>query len=747
MAFNLNRAFAAYADAKALGPHPSFMDRTTPVATYSPGNAGREAPLISQQEAMRHSDAYGGRQAIDWVYDCIGLYSDPAATAPFLLQKDDGTKLVRNKTKGTPPDHEVGPDDLYRLLDEPNPFMGYTELLSLLVVDLLLVGNGYWLKWRNSESGKPLALYRLSPGYVKIKAGPFGPERYEYQPPGARKPMKIAPADILHFRRPNPHSPYYGMGVIQGAGRSMDLELAITDTMASYYENKADPSLIVQSERRVPRDVFTKLRAQLRARTAGTRNSGELLLLESGLKASTLSTNARDALFQELSTMSRDRIFAQFRVSPMLFGLLDEATGSNKVSDLRREFDNYTLRPFLARLSETISHALTSAWGVTYSIDYRPMLPPEEAVKVGGEIAKLPGVKVRELRRQYSQFGIEESTGDPEIDEYVLNMPTPEADAEGMVIDPATGKRVRSSSVGADRPLPGEAGRPPKGENTRGFGSAGGKALSLDEIDAHLYAMALEQKALNAAGEKVTVGNVLQGEQRPSDTFADARQRDIDSVTISTAAQLRDAATQLERGLLDTVEGKALKTSDIVKRVRQSDAWVTFKERVQEILESAARDAAMSGVVHADRVPEDDVDYDAIVKAVVHRPDGLRSIIKTVRDRVVAKVKEARDSDAERSDYQAAVRAAVSDWSATQAVTVADSEATEAYNEAVLTTLEMSGEDKVYVVEEYDAPDEACQDARGQVWDIDFARQHRKEHPRCRRAFLSVADTASADVN
>lgn len=68
-----------------------------------------------------------------------------------------------------------------------------------------------------------LALYRLAPSYVKIKPGSYGPKSYEYQPPGAKDPIYLDPADVIHFRRPNPHSAYYGLGVIQAAGRAMDL--------------------------------------------------------------------------------------------------------------------------------------------------------------------------------------------------------------------------------------------------------------------------------------------------------------------------------------------------------------------------------------------------------------------------------------------------------------------------------------------------------------------------------------------
>ena len=728
MNFDLARALTRQAEGKALAAHPAFQSRA-PVSVYSP-NKPREGALISQQEATRHLDAYGGGQAIDWVYDCIGLYSDSVSTAPYSLSRPDGTKLVRSKTDGTPPEYEVGPKELYDLLDKPNPFMLYDELFALTVIDLLLVGNHYWFKWNWNTPAA--ALYRLAPSHVKIKPGPYGPEGYKYQPPGVRNPITIAPENIVHFRRPNPHSQWYGMGVIQGAGRSMDLELAITDTMASYYENRADPSMIVQSERRVPRDVFNKLRAQLRARVTGASNAGELLVLEAGLKASSLSTSASDALFDALGKMSRDRVFTKFRASPMLFGLMDESSGSNKVADARREFDNYSLRPFMDKLQRQITHAIAEDFNCVYTIDHRSILPAEEAIKVGESVAKLPGVKVREVRRQYEQFGIEESTGDPEIDNLVINVPGEEMDENGQGVDGGEGL--------ADQPLGGEPGRPPLVKNTGAFGVASakvreGKALGIDEISERLAE--LEGKAVNAAGEKVTVGNRLQGEKRPDDSFGAARQVDLDTITASVAGELRDASVALERALLDHVEGKALKSSDLVSRIKRSEAWTTFKARVTAILEEGAKRAAASGVMHSGLAPEDDIDYDEIAAGVVHRPEGVRSIIATLRDRIVARVKEARTANAERHEFEAAVRSVIAEWADKQAVTIADTEAVHAYNEATLTAAEVSGVQKVYVTDG-DDHDEACKEANGQVWDIGVARVRRLEHPRCRRAFLPL---------
>jgi phage portal protein BeeE len=122
-----------------------------------------------------------------------------------------------------------------------------------------------------------------------------GHRRLRVRRAGCRQAGDRDPPQVIHFKLANPHSPYYGLGLIQGAGRAADLELALTDSQASYFENHAMPSLAVQSDRRVPRDVFKKIRAQLRARTQGSRNAGELLVLEAGLKLAAGRAERRQA--------------------------------------------------------------------------------------------------------------------------------------------------------------------------------------------------------------------------------------------------------------------------------------------------------------------------------------------------------------------------------------------------------------------------------------------------------------------
>lgn len=717
----LQRALRAQAEGKALGAHPALMS-ADPISTYALGAARQDATL-SQREAARHVQAYGGDQAIDWIMDCVRLYADTTSTAEWHLERD-GKRLLRTKNDGSPADSDTGPADLYELLDKPNPFMLYDELVDLLVIDLLLVGNAYWYKHNMTSDGKPLALYRCAPAYMKLVPGPQGPKRYEYQPPGTKSPLKLQPEQVMHFKLPNPHSAYYGLGVIQGGGRSFDLELALTDRQASYYENAAEPSMIVQSERRVPRDVFHKLRAQLTARASGSRRSGDLLVLEAGLKADTLSPSAQQALFDVMTKLSRDRIFAMFRCAPVLMGIMDESSGSNKVADARREFDNKTMRPFLDKLQRRVSTWLCEPWNVDFKIDYNYVMPQEDVVEQGSKLAAIPGIKVRELRRFLRPIGVEESTGDAEIDEMVLNLPgedlTNGADPNAI----------------PDRNLAGEPGRPPNAGNTRAFPRGAqarqpqGKAIDFDDIERRMRIA--EVKAVQLREQQPFK---LVGPDRPSDLLAGTRDADVDAAVGTITRGLRDGIHLLERDLMDHAEGKAL-DANLVRKIRTSSAWPAFENSLWDSIESGVAQAVSTASVHQGSLGrEANLDYEEIARRISHRPEGgVPTIIQNLKDETLKIVEDAAAANKSTEEIQTLIGRKMQTWRDGHIHTIALTEATHGYNAGTLAVASANGISRVLVEDGHDH-DAECAAADGSVWTIDHADRNRIEHPRCRRAF------------
>lgn len=729
-------------DGKAIPAHPALRDNGTPIEVVDLGDGRRRRGPFAQGEAKRHLNAYGGKNdAIDHVMNCVRLYCDAASSAPWHLEKK-GEKLRRPEEDAA--EGSIGPIALYNLLDSPNPYMDYEELVELLCIDILLVGNAYWYKWRSNEAGQPLAIYRLAPPYVKVIPGDMGIVGYEYKVPdsGQREPLKIDPKDIIHFKLPNPHSPYYGLGVVQGGARPMDLELALTDHQATYFEKGTNPSMVVQSERRIPRDVFKKLAAQMRGRYGGHRNAGELMVLEAGLTATSLAPNASQAQFENMSKLSRERVMEMFRVHPKLLGI-PTTDGTDKSTDAQRVFDHNTLQPFFNKLAKRVTRALSQAYDVDFVIDHRYRMPQEDQVKLAGDFASIPGVTVKEVR----EFLDLPPTGDKSIDDLVLNLPG----ADGMPGDTRNGF--------PDRNLPGEPGRPPNGENTAAFGTVGGGNRP-DLAKGSRARRPSERKALDTIIREIAALPVVEPEEKakvefteppavtvnpPEDPFGPRRDAEIDAITAQLAKDLRDAGHLLERELLDVVEGKAFNSKNLRSRLRNSDAWENFRSRVAAAIEASvraglSRAATMWGA--AGRQPEDSLDYEALAREVTWRSGGVNSIVRTQRDRVAKKVTEALAAGAGQGEADAAVREAMNVWRETQAETIAMTEAVHAFNEGTLTVAELTGATHVYVTDG-DDHDQPCIDANGQVWEIAKARNNRLEHPRCRRAFLPLDEVPS----
>lgn len=416
------------------------------------GHSGSPAGgRFAASSARQHLEAYAGRggRAIDWVMGALNLIGDTAANAQWYLETTDGKKLPRNRAEADKSER-LAPDDLVALLEQPNPYMSYEELIELTLIDWRLTGDAFWLLYGMDINGKPLAIYRLSPALTEVIPGKTEfIAKYKYSVPGMT-PVEFLPEEVLHIKNPNPHDPYRGAGLIAGNPRVFEMELALTDTKANYFEQGAKLSGVLETDRSLNDGLIAKIRKEFFGLYQGRDNAYKVAVLERGLKFNPISSNAQEGEFGPMSDQSRNRILALFRVPASLLGLPSEGTvASGGLEDDRRTFANSTMRPLLNKLQKAISIGLTEpGWGLKFCIEYEYQMPIEQQVELATNFATLPGVTVKEVREFVDLPPLEGAQA--KINEMVLNLP---------------GQNENSSKV-KDRALGKEAGRPPKGENT-----------------------------------------------------------------------------------------------------------------------------------------------------------------------------------------------------------------------------------------------------------------------------------------
>lgn len=423
---------------------------------------GRSGSRFAAASAKRQLEAYGSGtdKAMDWVADCMGVIAETAAHAAWHLEDYEGNVAPRNRTEAEKGARLADPW-LVQLLEEPNAYQSWEEVIELFAIDRYITGDGFLFKRGEDSLGRPLQLLRLPPQYVEAVPGKKGEliESYEYKVPG-RAAIQIPPEKVIHWKGANPHDAYRGAGVIAMGPRVFDGEIALTDTKTAYFEHGARLEGVLEAEQAINDSQAAKLRRQFTGIYGGVKNAFQVAVLGRGLTYKSIQSTAKEAEFGLMSDQSRDRILALFRVPKVMLGLSSETSSTTAPGEERRNFDNKRMRPILNTLQKLLTKELTADFGFQLKIDYEYQMPIEDQFKLGAEFAKIPGVVVREVREQFNlprlTTVLEDETKAKEIEELVLNMP---------------GDNENDSGV-KDRPLPGEGGRTPDPSNTATFDEA-----------------------------------------------------------------------------------------------------------------------------------------------------------------------------------------------------------------------------------------------------------------------------------
>ena len=354
------------------------------------------APLLTGRAAgwWREDQVEQLRNYQSWVYAAVNAIAQEVARQKPYMYLNTGQA-----------DHEQTPlpqsHPLVRLVENPNPWMTPWELWYLTVLYLELTGNCYWYAAAGAN-GQPAELWIVPTPWVRALPDPVRfVKGYEVRAPGMNTEVFL-PGEIIHLKYPNPLDVHYGLSPLQANALTID---ANTELQKSRYQSflvGQRPGMMLQTEQTLSEPTIRRLEEKIQSRFGGRDNWQRPLVLEQGLKASPWTLTPAEMDYLNSARMTRDEIFAMFRVPAPVAGLAENTgLGADIWYGARVMFCEGTIQPKLDLISQVLTKDLGRRFGRDVTIAFPDCSPRnQEQRRKDDELDASTGLRTfNEIRR------------------------------------------------------------------------------------------------------------------------------------------------------------------------------------------------------------------------------------------------------------------------------------------------------------------------------------------------------------
>ena len=300
---------------------------------------------MSEQQAL----------ALSTVWACIRTISETLSTATTSVyaQTDSG----KSKMHSAP---------VYELLStNPNQYMGWTQLVELVMYQLLLSGNSFVHIQRNL-SGQPISLIPLPLHAVKVLVEGDS-KSYIYTPTGQNQSQQqsynIPDSDMCHFLGLS-RDGIIGLSVIGYMATSLGLSLEAQEYQARWYYQGVRPSLAFSTQMKLSRENLLQIREGFQA-GSGMQGVGKPLLIPHGLEIANLKVEPQDIEILKTREFQRGEICQWFRVRELDIGVMEKLSGA-AATLTTIQFLQASILPWANKLEREINRKLLGNSGLSF---------------------------------------------------------------------------------------------------------------------------------------------------------------------------------------------------------------------------------------------------------------------------------------------------------------------------------------------------------------------------------------------
>ena len=288
------------------------------------------------------------------VYSAVELISNSIALLPIQVKfKDD---------KGEP---QVNSEHELNLAFNNNDMSKYM-IIKMMVVDMLLFGNGYALIERSG--GHVTGIRYLESNDVQVQWDKYKKKLYYTCNTVAGK--VIQPENILHIYK-NSRDGHTGIGVLKYAARTIDLANYTENSSLDYFAKGLNVTGIVHAKQ-----PMNKIQAQQALNSIeGNVNADKAYykFLPFDIDFQPLTQNAKDAQMIETRLFNVSEIARFFNISPVLLQDLSKSSYST-VEAANLQFLTQTLLPYISIIEAEFNRKLVGEENIFIDLDEREFL-------------------------------------------------------------------------------------------------------------------------------------------------------------------------------------------------------------------------------------------------------------------------------------------------------------------------------------------------------------------------------------
>ena len=351
------------------------------------------------------------------VYRCVRTIADDTSTIPWKLYR-----VVQSRNKD-PEYKEVFDGQLNLLLQRPNPFASFSDLIWNVVANMNLVGEGILVKRTKAEylDGKvPFMLEPLNPVRWALKLNEYNlPEGWvNIMKPGS---VMIPYEDTLHFKYNNPASIYRGLAPMKAARLAGQNAKFAAEFNRNFYYNSANPSgaFILPQGSTLNESEFKRLQKQILKTYGGLKNTGIPVILENGMDFKKFQMSHQELQYSENRIEDNKEVGLVFGVpEAKLYGT---STTYASAIQAEKDYNKYTLLPIMRQIKQVLDNGLVSDFYgkfSKYTLRYEDFVAEDIQFKTS-KVARFVKSGIITVNEARQEMGYPKST-DPNAD--VLQM-------------------------------------------------------------------------------------------------------------------------------------------------------------------------------------------------------------------------------------------------------------------------------------------------------------------------------------